>query len=200
MFVYEKKLQYPIKITTPNPKLAAIIITQYGGPYTNRLQKTGSGRCILSLFPFYLEMGRIILPQPKLLSCHSLVQLRRHTAQDISGLCIIPQPGINLVALQNQWHPVMTEFYHLETFFARSFLCGVALEKWRVPFSNSAMRFQMVYSDIGSSGLLSFLFTACLYRQRMVYAPVIWFQLILFPIRFWNFSGTPLSPEAITPE
>ena len=32
MFVYEKKLQYPIKIKTPNPKLAAVIISQYGGP------------------------------------------------------------------------------------------------------------------------------------------------------------------------
>lgn len=32
MFIYEKKLQYPVKITTPNPKLAAVIITQYGGP------------------------------------------------------------------------------------------------------------------------------------------------------------------------
>ena len=32
MFVYEKKLQYPVKIKTPNPKLAAIIISQYGGP------------------------------------------------------------------------------------------------------------------------------------------------------------------------
>lgn len=32
MFVYEKKLQYPVKISTPNPKLAAMIITQYGGP------------------------------------------------------------------------------------------------------------------------------------------------------------------------
>lgn len=32
MFVYEKKLQYPVKIATPNPKLAAIIISQYGGP------------------------------------------------------------------------------------------------------------------------------------------------------------------------
>lgn len=32
MFVYEKKLQYPVKICTPNPKLAAIIISQYGGP------------------------------------------------------------------------------------------------------------------------------------------------------------------------
>lgn len=32
MFVYEKKLQYPVKIATPNPKLASVIITQYGGP------------------------------------------------------------------------------------------------------------------------------------------------------------------------
>ena len=32
MFIYEKKLQYPVKITNPNPKLAALIVTQYGGP------------------------------------------------------------------------------------------------------------------------------------------------------------------------
>ena len=32
MFVYEKRLQYPIKIQNPNPKLAAVIISQYGGP------------------------------------------------------------------------------------------------------------------------------------------------------------------------
>ena len=32
MFVYEKRLQYPIKIKNPNPKLAALIISQYGGP------------------------------------------------------------------------------------------------------------------------------------------------------------------------
>ena len=32
MFVYEKKLQYPVRITNPNPKLAAFIISQYGGP------------------------------------------------------------------------------------------------------------------------------------------------------------------------
>ncbi len=32
MFIYEKKLQYPVKITNPNPGLAKIIITQYGGP------------------------------------------------------------------------------------------------------------------------------------------------------------------------
>ena len=32
MFVYEKKLQYPVNIKTTNPRLAALIISQYGGP------------------------------------------------------------------------------------------------------------------------------------------------------------------------
>ena len=32
MFLYDKKLQYPVKIDRPNPRLAAIIISQYGGP------------------------------------------------------------------------------------------------------------------------------------------------------------------------
>mgnify|MGYP004609992851 FL=1 len=32
MFVYQKKLQYPVKIANPNPALARFIITQYGGP------------------------------------------------------------------------------------------------------------------------------------------------------------------------
>ena len=32
MFVYQKKLQYPVKIDRPNPRLAALIISQYGGP------------------------------------------------------------------------------------------------------------------------------------------------------------------------
>ncbi len=32
MFQYEKKLQYPVNIKTPNSKLAQLIITQLGGP------------------------------------------------------------------------------------------------------------------------------------------------------------------------
>ena len=32
MFIYEKKLQYPVRIKNPNPKLAKLIISQYGGP------------------------------------------------------------------------------------------------------------------------------------------------------------------------
>jgi spore coat protein JC len=32
MWVYEKRLEYPVKIATPNPALAKVIITQLGGP------------------------------------------------------------------------------------------------------------------------------------------------------------------------
>ncbi|MCH5352290.1 MAG: manganese catalase family protein [Acutalibacter sp.] len=33
MFVYEKRLQHPVKIKNSNPQLAKMIITQYGGPH-----------------------------------------------------------------------------------------------------------------------------------------------------------------------
>ena len=32
MFMYSKKLQYPVRIKNPNPALAKVIISQYGGP------------------------------------------------------------------------------------------------------------------------------------------------------------------------
>ncbi len=32
MWTYEKRLQYPVKITKCNPKMAQIIISQFGGP------------------------------------------------------------------------------------------------------------------------------------------------------------------------
>ena len=32
MWVYEKRLEYPVKIKNPNPALAKIIISQSGGP------------------------------------------------------------------------------------------------------------------------------------------------------------------------
>ena len=32
MWEYQKKLQYPINIKNPNPKLASFIVSQYGGP------------------------------------------------------------------------------------------------------------------------------------------------------------------------
>jgi hypothetical protein len=33
MFVYEKRLQYPVHIKNTNPRLAKMIISQYGGPH-----------------------------------------------------------------------------------------------------------------------------------------------------------------------
>ncbi len=33
MFVYEKRLQYPVKIKNCNPAMAKYIISQYGGPH-----------------------------------------------------------------------------------------------------------------------------------------------------------------------
>lgn len=32
MWNYEKRLQFPVKITKPNAKLAQVIISQFGGP------------------------------------------------------------------------------------------------------------------------------------------------------------------------
>jgi len=33
MWTYSKKLQYPVKIKTPNPAMARIVMTQLGGAY-----------------------------------------------------------------------------------------------------------------------------------------------------------------------
>lgn len=42
MWIYEKRLQYPIKITRPNPGLAKIIAAQYGGPKIRKLSEKPS--------------------------------------------------------------------------------------------------------------------------------------------------------------
>lgn len=49
MFVYQKKLQYPVRIKNTNPKLAAQIISQYGGPECVRVQcRRAGGRKIIN--------------------------------------------------------------------------------------------------------------------------------------------------------
>ena len=32
MFSYNKFLEFPVKVSKPNPRLANVVITQYGGP------------------------------------------------------------------------------------------------------------------------------------------------------------------------
>ena len=39
MWIYEKRLQYPVKIKNPNPALAKLISAQYGGPHSILLYK-----------------------------------------------------------------------------------------------------------------------------------------------------------------
>ena len=36
MWNYEKRLQYPVNISNPNPKLAQLIISQFGGTHGRR--------------------------------------------------------------------------------------------------------------------------------------------------------------------
>ena len=58
MWIYEKKLQYPVKIANPNPRLAGLIITALGGPdgetgaamrYLNQRYTMPDGRVIATL-------------------------------------------------------------------------------------------------------------------------------------------------------
>lgn len=48
MWNYEKRLEYPINIKQTNPTLAAMIISQYGGPYFNKVYK--AEKCINTVF------------------------------------------------------------------------------------------------------------------------------------------------------
>ena len=33
MWIYQKKLEYPVNIKNPDPNLASFIVSQYGGPH-----------------------------------------------------------------------------------------------------------------------------------------------------------------------
>ena len=61
MWQYEKKLQFPINIKRPNPKLANYIISQYGGADGNCLSKsllpkhTFDGFSIISTFDNFFK-------------------------------------------------------------------------------------------------------------------------------------------------
>ncbi len=37
MWIYEKKLEFPVKIKNKNPQLGKLILTQYGGLYSYRV-------------------------------------------------------------------------------------------------------------------------------------------------------------------
>lgn len=39
MWIYEKKLEFPINIKKPDARLAKIMLEQYGGAYSNRVYR-----------------------------------------------------------------------------------------------------------------------------------------------------------------
>ena len=70
MWIYEKKLQYPVKIDNPNPRLAGMIITALGGPdgelaaatrYLNQRYNMPDGRVVGVLTDVDTIIGKPII-------------------------------------------------------------------------------------------------------------------------------------------
>ncbi len=53
MWNYEKRLQFPVNIKNCNPTLAAMIISQYGGLYFNKVYNAGK--------PVFMRICRLVL-------------------------------------------------------------------------------------------------------------------------------------------
>lgn len=52
MWIYEKRLEYPVRITRPDPRMAKLLMAQYGGPDSDvcaNKEKTPGGRLRESL-------------------------------------------------------------------------------------------------------------------------------------------------------
>lgn len=58
MWLYEKKLEYPIRVCGPNPRLAKNIITQYGGPDG---ELAASLRYLTQRYSMPLSQGKAVL-------------------------------------------------------------------------------------------------------------------------------------------
>ena len=60
MWNYEKRLQYPINIKNCNPTLAAMIISQYGGLYFNKVYNIKKFKILSvnsTIYTFYTLVG-----------------------------------------------------------------------------------------------------------------------------------------------
>lgn len=57
MWIYEKKLEFPVKITQPDARLAKIMIEQYGGAYFIRVYLHKNNRIASAVLLFsFLEI------------------------------------------------------------------------------------------------------------------------------------------------
>lgn len=66
MWIYEKKLEFPVKITKPDARLAKIMIEQYGGAYSIRVYLHKNNRIALAILLFVFQYP------PSFLSCNAL--------------------------------------------------------------------------------------------------------------------------------
>ena len=66
MWIYEKKLEFPVKITKPDARLAKIMIEQYGGDSSIRVYLHKNNRIALAVLLFVFQYP------PSFLSCNAL--------------------------------------------------------------------------------------------------------------------------------
>ena len=53
MWIYEKRLEYPVRITRPDPRMAKLLMAQYGGPDSEVCANKETSRQGLSRFSRY---------------------------------------------------------------------------------------------------------------------------------------------------
>ena len=74
MWIYQKKLQYPVNITRPNARMAKALMAQYGGPDSDVCAHKGLNqnspvfRRFAAIFPGY----KVLYPCPFLLLPYAL--------------------------------------------------------------------------------------------------------------------------------
>ena len=86
MFVYEKKLQYPVKIKNTNPKLAAVIISQYIGSKQQNEASRSAGQLLMVSTVISVAMT---VPHPVRSGSDGVLLLREKSGALQSGGCVL---------------------------------------------------------------------------------------------------------------
>lgn len=72
MFIYEKKLEFPVRITKTDPNLASLILTQFGGAECNSVYM------IILIVRLRKPLGVLV------------IKIRRHTFLVLASLKTLP--------------------------------------------------------------------------------------------------------------
>lgn len=72
MFIYEKKLEFPVRITKTDPNLASLILTQFGGAECNSVYM------IILIVRLRVFLGVLV------------IKIRRHTFLVLASLKTLP--------------------------------------------------------------------------------------------------------------